>query len=465
NLPAKRFRYTSLGVLPPLGVAYLASALLEGGHNVDISDIPASDLSLEDFRRLIRHKKSRIYGISSTLFGFQDVINFSEAIKGEVPGALIVLGGLCTVLPAEDILKNIPAVDIVIPGEGEEPLRQLCEIISCDGDLKEAKGIFFRGGGGDFCYSGKTQGQKRDYFPAYSLLDMKKYYLHPPFGVSFPVASMETSRGCPFGCRFCCLSKSYRPREIERVIEEMVYLKQNYGVNEIYFVDHTFTISAERISALCRAIIKRGIKIVWSCKTRIDLVSGDLLRRMRKAGCYMISYGVESGSEKILKNLNKGISVKDIENTMSLTRKYGIRSVAYMIVGSPGETRETIKESLALIKRIKPDYVLYNALAPDPGSELFSDAVNNKIVEKDFFKNAVFSGEDKDWPLYSTPEFSSSDVEFWVKKGTREFYFNIPYVFRSLARIRSMNELKIILRGARILLSDIFFGKDKYLIN
>ncbi|MDD5109026.1 MAG: radical SAM protein [Candidatus Omnitrophica bacterium] len=466
NLPAKRFRFTTLGVLPPLGLAYLASVLEKEGHEVEIIDIPAENISIKDFQARVGLKKSDIYGISSTLFGFQDVIKFSALIRKVDPQSLIILGGLCTVLSPELILKNIPEIDIVVQGEGEVAMKRICSSLAAKTRWDGIGGVCFRHNGSYF-YNQEIELINFDELPlpAYHLLNIKHYYLHPPFGLYSPVISMETSRGCIFKCEFCCLSKNYRARLVESVVEEMVYLKRTYGINEIYFVDHTFTISQEYIRMLCQRIIDKKLKLHWTCKTRVDCVSPETLKIMKAAGCYMISYGVESGSEKILKNLNKGITVADIETAFVLTRKYGIRSIAYLIVGSPGENKDTIKETLRMVRRIKPDYVLYNALAPDPASELYNRAINEKIVSKNFFGRSIFLEPKVQWPMYTTNEFSRSDIDFWVRKGTRDFYLDIFYIIRCLLRIRTLNEVKVVLKGAFSLIADMICLKRKQLVD
>jgi len=466
SLPEKRFRFTSLGALPPLGLAYIAAELLKKGHQISIIDIPAANLSLDKFRLIIRNDKSDIYGISSTLFGFQDVIKVSVILKEEDPKAFIVLGGLCSVISPELILQKIPYLDVVVQGEGERPMCELCDFLLKKKKLRDIKGIAFRENEEIF-YNPQNEYLDLDQlsFPAYNLLNIKHYHIHPPFGLYPPAISMETNRGCAFNCEFCGLSKSYRARNIESVVDEISYLKKTYGINEIYFVDHTFTISEERIQNLCRMIMNRRIKIHWTCKTRVDCVSQETLKAMKKSGCYMISYGVESGSDKILRNLNKGITVEDIKRTIFLSKKYGIRSIAYMIVGSPGEDRNTIQESIRLIQKIKPDYVLYNVLVPAPVSTLYDKAIIKNDSLESFYKDVIFFDANAQWPLYETPEFTKNDIKYWTKKATRDFYFNFLYIITYLMKIRTLRELRIILKGIAMLVLDIFFKERKNVIN
>ena len=466
SLPEKRFRFTSLGALPPLGLAYIAAELLKKGHQISIIDIPAANLSLDKFRLIIRNDKSDIYGISSTLFGFQDVIKVSVILKEEDPKAFIVLGGLCSVISPELILQKIPYLDVVVQGEGERPMCELCDFLLKKKKLRDIKGIAFRENEEIF-YNPQNEYLDLDQlsFPAYNLLNIKHYHIHPPFGLYPPAISMETNRGCAFNCEFCGLSKSYRARNIESVVDEISYLKKTYGINEIYFVDHTFTISEERIQNLCRMIMNRRIKIHWTCKTRVDCVSQETLKAMKKSGCYMISYGVESGSDKILRNLNKGITVEDIKRTIFLSKKYGIRSIAYMIVGSPGEDRNTIQESIRLIQKIKPDYVLYNVLVPAPVSTLYDKAIIKNDSLESFYKDVIFFDANAQWPLNETPEFTKNDIKYWTKKATRDFYFNFLYIITYLMKIRTLRELRIILKGIAMLVLDIFFKERKNVIN
>lgn len=462
NLPADRFLFTTPGVLPPLGLAYIASVLINDGHKVKIMDIPAGNISEHSFRASLVNDDSDIYGISSTLFGLKEALKYSAIIKKIKPDKRIVLGGLCTVLPAEVILRNAAEIDIVVTGEGEAAMRKLAGAAH---GLSSIEGISYR-------LNGRIAGNPAaaplslDGLPpaARHLLPNKRYRLHPPFGLYSPVTSMETSRGCPYRCRFCCLSHSYRYRKAGSVADEIQYLARAYAIKEIYFVDHTFTVSEERTYRLCEEILRRKLKIRWTCKTRVDCVSSGLLKIMKKAGCYMISYGVESGSQEILDKLKKDITTLQIEDAFRWTRQAGIRSIAYLLIGSPEENKKSIMATIKLAGKIKPDYVLYGALAIDPASELYPEALAKGMIGQDYFEKLLFSQGASDWPLYATADLPRNEITGYVRMATRRFYLRPSYWAGRLRKIRTPRELAVMFKGLAFLLSDLFVQKKRKVV-
>lgn len=462
NLPADRFLFTTPGVLPPLGLAYIAAVLLKDGHTVNIIDIPADNITDQDFQALLEDDDSDIYGISSTLFGLKETLKYSAIMKKYKPDKKVILGGLCTVLPPEVILRNAGAVDIVVSGEGEGPMRK---ISGGNDELSAIEGISYRL---DSRIVVNTPGApvSLDELPpaARHLLPNKRYRLHPPFGLYSPVTSMEASRGCPYRCKFCCLSHSYRHRRAASVVDEIQYLVKTYAIKEIYFVDHTFTLSGERTYELCEEILRRKINARWTCKTRVDCVSPGLLKMMKRSGCYMISYGVESGSQEILDKLNKDITTLQIHDAFRWTNQAGIRSIAYLLIGSPGEDKESILATIKLAEKIRPDYVLYGALAIDPASELYLEAVGKGIIEENYFEKLLFSGGSHDWPLYATPALPHREIIDHVRLATRRFYLRPSYLVNRCRRVATLRELAVMFKGLSFLLSDLFMQRKREVV-
>ena len=182
-------------------------------------------------------------------------------------------------------------------------------------------------------------------FLAYHFFPIDKYKLHPPHGREYPIMSMLTSRGCPYKCIFCSKSvfgSKLRCKSPEKIVDEIEYLKEYYKIKEIAFYDDIFTINKKRTLQFIKELEKRNMDILWTCEARVNTVSRELLQEMKKAGCYMLFYGIESGKQEMLNNLKKGITVEQVESAVEISHKVGIQSVGYFMLGAPGETPETI---------------------------------------------------------------------------------------------------------------------------
>lgn len=456
-------RYTTTGILPPLGLAYIASHLERGKHQVNIIDLDLYSMSDLEIQNFIHHYPAEVYGISSTLFGFSGARRFAGLIKKNRLDSLIVLGGQCAVLSPRIIMARSPEFDVIVGGEGELSMLELCDALENRNDLIEVRGIFYRDQGEIVATAPAPLMENLDDnpFPARHLLPNSSYRLHPPFGLYSPVTTMETSRGCVANCIFCVLyHRPYRTRSAGNIVDEIEVVTGEYGVKEIYFVDPSFNASEERVMEISEEIMRRGIKVAWTCKFRVDRVSRKPLRMMERAGCYMISYGVESGSQQVLNNLRKGTTVDQIERAIRLSREAGIRSIAYLMLGNPGETDDTIRTTMKLMNRLRPDFVLYAPLTPDPGSELFQVAVDRGILDEDCYEKLLFSELSAQWPLYATKELSRSEIIEWIKAASRAYYLNPGYWRLRLSDIRGWNDIRNLSRGLFLLLSDLLFSKN-----
>ena len=462
NLPGLRFRYVSSGILPPLGLAYVASALEKHNYEVEIIDLAASKINTRRLERMISKNNTLFYGLSSTLFGLREITWLAKFIKRCKPNSKVVLGGLCTFFSPEIILKRIPEIDVVVKGEGERTVVELCEVFECKKNLQSVTGIIFRENNQIISNPPRSWIDNLDEncFPARHLIPNNRYHLHPPYGLYFPITTIETSRGCMGNCNFCLYpSRPYRYRSANSVVDEIDSVVNNYSIREIYFADATFTVGEERTVQICDEIMRRGIKIAWTCKERVDKVSKKSLEKMKQAGCYMISFGVESCSQEILNNLNKKITVSQIEEAIRLTKEVGIRSIAYLMIGSPGENQESIQKTIKFINRLEPDFVLYAGLTPEPASMLYRKAIREGILSNEYYENLLFSNNMSEWPLYGTTSFSRKEIGKWVKEANKEFYLRPKYWFRRFINLKTIDEIKNIFKGLFLLLTDMIYLK------
>ncbi|GAG09913.1 unnamed protein product, partial [marine sediment metagenome] len=263
----------------------------------------------------------------------------------------IILGGAHATLLPNETLVSAPEIDVVVKGEGENTFIELLQALEYKRPLSKILGISYRKDGKTVSTPERSTNVDLDSLPflAYHLLPWQRYKPHPPHGRALPFTAMITSRGCPYRCSYCSkpiFGNKFRGQSPERVVEEIAYYKDNFGVKEIAFYDDVFTLNKKRAHAIADEIIKRGLKICWTCETRVNLVDKELLRHIKQSGCYAIAYGIESASQEILDALNKDITFEQVEEAVGIAQEVGLQIIGYFMIGSPGESPETIAKTI-----------------------------------------------------------------------------------------------------------------------
>jgi len=270
-----------------------------------------------------------------------------------------------------------------------------------------------------------------------------------------PSIPIITSRGCPYRCIYCSKSVfggKYRANSPTYVVDEIEHLMEKFNVREIAFYDDVFTLDKKRVFAICEELGRRRIEIPWTCETRVNLVNKDLVEKMKKAGCYMIAYGVESGTQEILNNLKKDITLEQATRAFELTHKIGIQTIAYFMIGSPGETPKKIEETIKFAKKLDSDFVQFSITTPFPGTELFNLAIKEGIVSKDW-DDYIYAGlRSIDYPAFETNTLNNEDLKRWDIQAYRSFYLRFHYLFKRIKKIRSFSEMKTHVKGLLMLL-------------
>lgn len=372
---------------PPLGLAYLASALEGNGHKVDILDRDALlrknglDFDKVDAITLekIRELKPKIVGISVTTPNMPDVGNLAVIIKGSFKDVMLVVGGPHVTGEPVLTLEDVPCVDVAVRGEGENTLLELAN----GKKLEEITGITYRSGGDILSNPDRELITDIDSLPlpARHLLDMKFYTRPSRFtsrNLSLRTTSVFTARGCPYRCSFCAgplvFSGKVRFHSPERVIREIEELILKYNVEALYFAEDMFLSSKKRAEELLGFFIEKGInkKIKWIAQAKASIITEDLLSLMKKAGCVGVEYGFESGSQRILDLMNKKQKIGESLKAAELTRRARLRFQANIITGYPGETVEDFKETLRFVKKIKPNMIGFNIFMPLPGTPSYN---------------------------------------------------------------------------------------------
>jgi radical SAM superfamily enzyme YgiQ (UPF0313 family) len=424
-------------VVPPLGLAYLASAVERDGHEVKILDAFAAGLSWSNFTEAIKKAQADLIGIGGMT---PTIDNTLRAIKICRPYTrYIVMGGPHLSVHRQEFFKDCPELDFGIAGEGEESFPDLVKRLAEGRDPWGVQGIV-----GPETFTAPAN-YIRDLdalpFPARHLLpnQLYRYALWP----GKKVTTMITSRGCPYGCIFCDKSifgSRWRARRAKNVLEEMEEIVKNLRIPSIIIYDDLFTLDKQRVQEICQGILERGLRFEWKCEGRVDRVDGEMLRWMKKAGCSLIAYGVESGNEMGLDYLQKGITVQQIRRAFELTRKAGIRPMAYFILGIPVETFAQSLRTIALAKELNPDYAQFSILSPYRGTKLYEEA-KAKGWYAEVEANNPFD-KDQKRPVLLSENWSADTLKEILRRAHKEFYFRPGYIFKRLRGIRDFRQMR-----------------------
>lgn len=376
--PEKNYLRPFIGTLPSLGLLTLAGVLRKGGFSVRIEESASLGLSFSQTLDHLLRERPKYLGFSCTTASVDSAARIARAIKAKHPEISVLVGGPhITALP-EETFNRFPEFDLGILGEGEEALEDLLRAVEGKKDLHHVESAVFREGRAVRVNPRRRLIENLDAlpFPAYDLLPSFPRAYRPPF-LNYsqgPTASLTSSRGCPQTCTFCDRSvfgNRYRYFSEEYLLELISLLRKDYGVRHLVFTDDQFAASRSRLIRLCEKLAGGDLKIRWNCDARVDSVDRDLLKLMKKAGCWMISYGIESGSQEMLDQIQKGITLERVEQTLRWTRETGIRAKGLFMIGYPRETEETLDQTLSFIRRCALDEINLSFFTPYPGTEIY----------------------------------------------------------------------------------------------
>jgi radical SAM superfamily enzyme YgiQ (UPF0313 family) len=422
-------------LIPSLGLGYLASALQQSGLEVCIIDAPGKGMDLEGVVREVASLKPEIAGISATTPLKDSAYRLARRLRGLVKWT--VMGGAHPTAVGLKIFEQCPEIDFGFRGEAEEIFPQLAKKLMAGDKNLELPGVIFPG---HDAHPVLVSDPEHLPFPAWGLMPMKNY--RHPLLPGEPVATLISSRGCPYQCIFCdksvCGSK-FRPRSAENVLREIQELYSANGVRAIIFYDDLFTLKPERVIEICRKLIETGLKIHWKCEGRVNIINPEMLAWMKKAGCEVIAYGIESAHQKSLDWLQKGVKVEQIKQAVRLTRDAGIKVLGYFIFGIPGETLEEELQTVELAVNLKLDYVQFASLSPFPGSKLYELAVKQGWYRESTGPAPEEYGESR--PLLITDYWTEQRLNEIMKKAYRRFYFRPGYILKTASRPRGFLDL------------------------
>ena len=369
----------NLSIYPPLGIIYLASVCKENGIDVKLIDL-TFDNSWVAYEKRITKQKPDIVGVTALSPFYDDVLKAVAITKKIVPHAKIIIGGPhATALPLEVIKDDF--VDIVAVGEAEKTIVPLLNALQNQGELKDVKGIVFKQNG-QIIKTVREAPVDVDSvpFPAREMLPtMKKYCRQIPLFPNVPpVAFIIASRGCPFNCTFCqpmlreIFGNKMRFRSPQNILQEIDELVKKYKVRTILFADDNITINKKWLYEICDGLEQRNYNLIIGAQGKANTLTPEMAERLRRINCRTMSFGVESGCQRILDDImDKQVTIAQIENAFEICRQNNLISGASLMIGSPGDNKDSILDTIKLVERIRPDFIDVHYTAPTPGSKMY----------------------------------------------------------------------------------------------
>ena len=411
----------------PLGIGYLAAVLEQEGYKVNVVDCQTTRPSQKTLEDKFRSLNPDIIGVTSATVTYLPALDVLKTAKAAVPNALTLMGGPHVSVLDEQAVTESSDLDIVVRGEGEQTMLELARLAS-EGNLKslsQVQGITYRNN------NQVIQTPDRPFMadidslphPAHHHFDTNMYKL---FGVNY--MPIITSRGCPSACTFCLASKmcgkGFRGRSPSKVVDELEWLRDDFGAGAFAFYDDTFTFDLKRAFAICDEMQKRKVDLPWDCRTRVDRVSKELLAKLRSTNCQLIHFGVESGSQEMLKLMRKGTTVELNAQAIKWAKEAGISVAVSLVIGYPGETPEMLQQTIDFLYKTKPDYVYMCEAVPYPGTELA-----NYVKELGLEVNANWNQYREETQIFTNKLLPLAKLEE-TKKAFFDNYFSTTYFLR-----------------------------------
>lgn len=451
-------------VMPPLGLCYLAAMCREKGFKTEIIDAPAENLDLLQTKERILKKSPSFVGITATTLSIINASKVAESIKKEAPNIVTIIGGPHLSSVPESTLAKYQTFDYGVIGEGELTIIDLINTLSGNNSIENVGGIIYRNENGFHRTVRRDSIKNLDSLPlpAWDLLPNYPYPYKPlEIAMSNRLqGSIITSRGCPYDCSYCPKSvfgRIVRKHSIDRVMEMILEQYNKYNVRDLEIYDDILVLSRDRIRELCNRLIAERLDIVWSCNSTIGSVDRETLKLMKKAGCWKIAFGIESGDPRILKFMNKHLNLDKAKEVLRISKEVGFINRGYFIIGFPTETKESIKMTVDFAKAADLDIVQFNSFTPLPGSPIYGTINQYGKFEDNWDKmNFVDS-------VFIPDGFNKEILEKVIQNAYKEFYLRPKIILSFLKRIDSLSScyslFKNFINFLKILYNESYFLK------
>ncbi len=450
--------------LPSIGILGLASVASKAGHRVKVVEAASSGLSYEESLAQILEFKPDIVGLTAVTSSILKASKLSQLIKESRPETKIIIGGPHITAVPEETMSRFPEFDVAAIGEGENTIKEVVSCLENNGQLREVPGILFREN--DQFVKTEPRALIKDLdelpFPAWDMIDNFPWGYKPAaFKCKrLPATYIISARGCPHLCIFCdtsVFSRQYRAFSAEYIIEMIKHLKTNYGIREIIFEDDTFVIFKKRLVQLCETIIKEKLNITWSCNGRAKSVKPDILKLMKKAGCWQIAYGIESGDPGILDFSRKRTKIEDMRKALQWSHEAGILTKGFFILGFPMETEETLRRTIDFAKNVYLDDISVSQMTPFPGSEMYEIGEKYGSINKSWEKMNLLD------VVFVPHGLTKEKLDGYQKSFLKEFYLRPGVIMTYMIRlIKNPGNIKGILSGFKAFLQTVFSFKLRF---
>lgn len=432
----------------PLNLLMVSTPLIENDHEVRLLDLNQHTNTNEAVISSLKEFIPDYVGITFTTPLYTQSLEVISLVKDFKKDVITLAGGTHITSDCRDTMRN-SKIDIAVLGEGDFKLLEIVE----SKNIKTLKGIAYKENGQIIINEKENFIKDLNIipFPAMSLIERDRYMLPHTVRRQNPVFPIETSRGCVYDCVYCnktTFGKNFRVKSPDKVIEDFKRII-SLGYKEIHIVDDGFTTNIKRAKEICELIIKEELKIFINCGNgiRVDRIDLELLTLMKRAGIYRVSLGIESGSQKILDNVDKNIKIEDYEKAVKMFREVGIETLAYFMFGLPGEEEKDLKETIKFAKKLRPDVAKFSITTPLPSTPLFNDWKKKGYILSTNWDDYGFYREKK---VYEHPNLSLSTLTKYLSLAYRSFYFSPAYIirrfFKSLQNGILLDDLKMALR-------------------
>lgn len=442
-------------VFPPVGLTYLAGYIREQGSEVAIYDFQIEE---RDFELFLKDFRPDLVGITCQTALFYNTLDLADRIKKIFPQVMIAVGGTHPTYRPDDLFQSL-SIDFVIRGEGELTFSEIISNFKNGKvDLEKIEGLSYKKDGKIIHNPKRELIKNLDILPlpAIDLLALEKYRVSPDNYLGGKVGLISTSRGCPFGCIFCAckeaFNRTYRARQLENVFEEIKYYLDNYQISELFVMDDCFGLERDRAIKFCRGMVERGYnkKLLWWCQLRVDVVDEELLAEMKEAGCKIVSFGIESGVQRILDFISKRVKLEQIKKAVKMVKNAGMEPRGSFILGLP---TETLKDSLTTILfslKLPLSQAKFGLATPYPGTKLWEIALSENQVKdegEDWNRFTQMAAYTKYKPPYIPKGRSAAELLFLQKFANIIFYFKPSVIFSFIKRIKNFNDFRYFLKS------------------
>ncbi len=452
-------RYAVPGsALIPLGLAYLAASLERQGFRVDVLDSLVRVRTLAEFERALQGRDVDVVGVTAMTDAVRGALEAADIVRSVLPNATSVLGGAhMATYPAETLARG--AFDFGVVGEGEQTFPELVKAIRDGKNMEAIPGVLSKESldTRNLHLKPRLDDLDRLPHPDRSLFPNRAY--RTALGRN-PVTYLISSRGCPFTCTFC--DHGFWGRKVtyhspEWVVEEMERCRAA-GAREFYIYDETFNLKPERVFRICDLIRKRRLDLSWVVSARVDTIDREMIRSLKAAGCRQMRFGVETGVERHLRNLKKGVTLEQIRRAFRTCQAVGMETYAYFMLGLPGETVEEMEASVRWALELDPDWVNFNILMMKPGTEIYREAVARGTHPPDFWKACLDDRACESDCYLLPPDMSAADMNRFIQKAYRRFYFRTEFIRRRLKEITQPGRFRAYAEGFARGYVNRFFG-------